>query len=701
MILELQDAPTTFLLRDRLVEQQGDADRPASVRKNAVLRGVDARKQQGTVVRDLLYVLLGYEGMYIRQARSGGYLVDANVDPKFKQSIDTVLVVASQYRETRDFILEFEDIAYGQTMGCLCFQLRRFLNQYTQYVSNITGTVSLLDLVGLLDEYAAQFRKLNLICARISKEKAKREQPGRYNDIQFDHLIESLKQQNTSDLVLPDSTPLSTVKGGIILNIIESQFNDHGFQQNNVLLRNLYEEVSKPYVRMINKWLNYGQVDDPFEEFGLVCQSDEETTFTFRSDGLIFPDTNVQRMILLTGKYKRLAQDQVEQKEAREFIKSFKSKDLLLSLQNAFQEANLVFGKSLIKNYQIDRHIPELINWYLIRGPLNKKFNHVLMEMKKSTIHEQTLAKMKQCFYSPGSMMYQLLEFKIDDISIIGELKNLIDIKAMDANEVLKSQSMSALTSMFKTFNEQQNKQQKTSDGADVSSRAEISQLKLVLNLPSPFNEIISQSQQYELGLLFKFLTLISYLERRYDKSWREIGYSIYWTWDYTDMRVNKLIKKGRLLHLKFFEFLRIYSQYVKSLSVECNLNLTSVEHLDNFKISLNSFLSSSLNDSLLTDKLVSSLIFDMIQLLINFNEFIIQLRKSFVRMDANIKGSVRMENEQWIDSRIELIKERFQMYHQLFSSGYNQLIDELDQMGALDNGKVLFLRDNLAMAFN
>lgn len=659
--------------------------------KNASIGLVSSLGQQQLLIRDLKYVLIGQEGCYIRHSRSGGYIINSDVDIKFKQSIEVITKLAKHFKQIRDFILEFNDIKFGKTMGCLCYHLDCFLNHYTSMVSTIGGDINLFSLIEGLEMYITQFSQLNMICSTIQQEEKKRSQPGRYNDIQFDHLINSLKQD--SNELLPDSTPLSNVKGGIILNIIDNQLrNCIGDFKMEEFVSSIYENVSKPFISMLNKWLNYGEIEDPFDEFGIVARDD--TNFTFKSDGLIFHDYNIQRLILLTGKFKSISKytNTAAATDFKPFITSLRSKDITLNLNIAYQEANQILCQSLRDKYNINKLIPEIINWYLIRGPLNKQFNEILMGLKKSNINEDTLIKLKQCYFS-NSFTYGLVSFKVDDVSIIDELQKLIDIKAMDANEVLKSQSMGALTSMFKSFNDSQ-----TIEPMNVGN---ISNLKLSIDLPSPLNEIITDSQQYELGLIFKFLTLLSFLEKRFDKSWREIGYSIYWTWGYDNLRILKLIKIGRLIHVKFFEFLRIYIHYMKFSVIESNIDLQDdITDLEEFKLKLNTFLSSTLNDCLLTDKIVSTLIFSMLQLLLNFNEYIFQLRKSFVKMDQ-IKLSVNVESPEWIEDKIKSINDRFELYSNLFESGLNQLIDELGEMGALDNGKVLFLRENLDLTFN
>lgn len=653
--------------------------------ENASFDAVLPSKHQQLIIRDLKYVLIGQEGIYIRHSRSDGYILSPQIDIRFKQSIEVITKLGTHFKLIRDFNTQFNDIKFGRTMGRLCYHLNSFLSQYTAMVSTISGDGNLSDLIQGLEMYITQFDQLNRICSSIRSEHYRRSQPGRFNDIQFDHLINSLKQ-DTDDL-LPDSTPLSHVKGGIILNIIDEQISV-GDQQMGEFVLSLYENISEPFILMLNKWLNYGEIDDPFDEFGIVSR--DETNFTFKSDGLIFNDFNTQRLILLTGKFKLISKASTS--EFKPFISSLKSNDITLNLTTAYQEANEELCTSLREKYQIDELIPQLINWYLIKGPINKQFNEILMGLKKSTINDDTLLRMRECYFT-DSFIFDVVSFKIDDVSIIDELKKLIDIKAMDANEVLKSQSMGALTSMFKSFNDSQSNEPKGS--------ANISNLKLSISLPPPLNEIISESQQYELGLIFKFLTLLSFLEKRFDKSWREIGYSIYWTWGYDNPKVLKLIKIGRLIHIKFFEFLRIYIHYVKFSVIESNLNLTdSITDLGEFKLKLNTFLSSTLNDCLLTDKVVSSLVFSMIQLLINFNEYILQLRKTLVKMDQ-IKLSITVESPEWIESKIKSINDRFKTYSSLFETGCGQLIDELGQMGALDNGKVLFLRENLDLTFN
>lgn len=652
--------------------------------ENASMASLLPMQQQPLLIRDLKYVLVGQEGIYIRHSRSGGYAMSSGVDVRFRQSVEVVMGLGARFKQIAQFVAAFRHIKYGKTMGVLCFHMDALLGQFKEMVAMIGGDVNLASLIKDLQLYLGQFEQVGRICTAVEEEEKKREQPGKYNDIQFSHLIQSLKQD--ANEMLPDSTPMTNVKGGIVLNIIDNQIQSCiGDPRLESFLLALYHNVSQPFVSMLNKWLGSGVIEDPFEEFGIVAR--EQSTFTFRSDGLVFKDPAIQRLILLTGKYRGLSRDASN----ATFLTSLRSDDITMSLTMAFQQANESLCLTLRQKYNINVLIPEILNWYLIRGPVNKTFNEILMSLKKSVITQDTLAKLRLCYYSP-SITYDALEFNLDSMSVIDELHKLIDIKAMDANEVLQSESMGALTSMFRAFTETQGKQ--------PTGAATIANLRLTLSLPSPLNEIILESQQYELGLLFKYITLLSFLERRFDKSWREIGYSVYWTWGYSDLRIQKFIKRARIIHVKLFEFLRIYNHYVKFSVIETNFDIPQdITDLSAFNSKINTFLSSTLNDCLLTDKVVSSLVFSMIQLLVNFNEYILQLRKTLVKMDQ-IKLSTVVESPEWIDEHIGGINERLNTYTSMFESGLGQLVKELGQIGALDNGKVLYLRQSLELAF-
>jgi hypothetical protein len=72
--------------------------------------------------------------------------------------------------------------------------------------------------------------------------------------------------------------------GGELINLVyDMMLYNSGDSKVHVLLSKLLKEASRPYMHALYKWLNNGDVDDPYEEFmivaGAAATESEESPF--------------------------------------------------------------------------------------------------------------------------------------------------------------------------------------------------------------------------------------------------------------------------------------------------------------------------------------------------------------------------------------------------------------------------------------
>ncbi|ONH76818.1 Spindle pole body component SPC97 [Pichia kudriavzevii] len=89
--------------------------------------------------------------------------------------------------------------------------------------------------------------------------------------MKFENLMTSLKEECSSSSVediVYDSRTSKCIKGGIILNLLERHIGiSRGFRNSNMLFAQIFEFITTGYLDILNKWLNFGQLDDFFDEF--------------------------------------------------------------------------------------------------------------------------------------------------------------------------------------------------------------------------------------------------------------------------------------------------------------------------------------------------------------------------------------------------------------------------------------------------
>lgn len=569
------------------------------------------------------------------------------------------------------------------------------------------------------------------------------------------------------DEIIFDSRPMPHVKGGVILNFIQDEIDNYkGDLKSKKFLHALYDATSEPFIKMLNEWLLNGNLNDYYNEFAIVetdvgndntdvSAQGWKLKYALRSDGLLsqFADKEIQQCILLTGRNLTMIKTCIgkdinidvdidfnvdvntNNNKSQPFFTSFQSLELLSSLNEAYKRSNEKLCKVLLNDYSLTKVIKQTYEWYLIKGESSKSFDDLFSvylgqfkrpyltsskqdknfnkKLKKSEIAEINNAiklayKFNQISNDPiDELFHNGLKISWSSNSIFEEILSLVELKAMDANKVLSSKNMGALTSILRSMNS--GIQNSSVFEIEKFTKMAISHLNILIYLPFPYNQIIEDSQQYEFGLLFRHLSLLLYIDKRYQRSWREMGYSIYWTWGYQNKKIENWIRKCRLIHVYFSDFIRIYNSFIKLNVLNKNwiemekilTKLENFEYLDvqQVKSTLKEFLSSTMTESLLASKSLCEQIYQILSLSIFFHDFIMQAKKSLCKMDSELVKDGQFDY-QWTLEKIDHLRSTSDSYLKVFIDKIRQLVNSLEYTGEMDNSRVLLFKDDLKMAF-
>ncbi|GME91789.1 unnamed protein product [Ambrosiozyma monospora] len=288
----------------------------------------------------MLHVLSGLEGSYVRYSetfdpkniahllKGPDYLINMHLNPSLKDIIKRLMVYGKIYFALRSFSEIHSTLVEGQIIHDLCHEISSILKDYEYFLyfeveqefkNNADFSITSLEQM-LSMRVAPEFNHLYEIITEINRENERRSDRTNMANMRFQSIMKSLKEDyytGTLDGVTSDSRRSNSVKGGLALRIIQNRLDRYkGDLSSFNFLSKLLTAVSKSYVRMLNRWLELGIIDDPADEF-LIHQDTTTNSeyrrsadfwadkFTIRDEGQVtqLEPLGVQKKIILTGKY--------------------------------------------------------------------------------------------------------------------------------------------------------------------------------------------------------------------------------------------------------------------------------------------------------------------------------------------------------------------------------------------------------------
>lgn len=585
----------------------------------------DLNLQQALIIKDLLFVLLGHEGNYIRfserydpsnmdlRIKGPDFKIAKHLDMSLKLITKKIVKFGKLYCALTSFAEVYNIEAFGRVIQRLCYALSEFRERYesllldieVQFKTNSMFNLSILENI-LLKEIANPMNHFYEIISIIHHETKERQtnflhSGENYFNNFIDYLKNDLKQTNNIDLST-DIEKFNVCKGSLALQIIQSRINVYkGDSVSSNFLVKLFQDCGVEYLNSLNKWLTDGIIDDPFEEF-LIKESKFPDNFNHllsvntekywdelymcRNDGLIdqFQSKDIQIKILLTGKYLNIfkyctgLENFEELNEDLVPIKSFFGQDFELRINNFYKRANKFLMKLLIEGYNFKSVINYLLDKFLLRNSFNidkfidSNFNDLQKNKYKISV-TKLLNSFNNLMKADDSFFDNKLDFSIDSSNLFELAKEILNVKSFDAEEALKNNS--------NTFKELLNKslEKNSSDNTsltnydpDNSDEYTILGVNIDLNLPFPLNLIVNQSYNFEYQLIFKVQILVKFISQLVDKTWNEINCTTVWKYRAFDGKIKKWVLRSKILHNRIKDFMNIFQYYLNYDIIDTNV---------------------------------------------------------------------------------------------------------------------------------
>ncbi|AEY97284.1 FAER295Cp [Eremothecium gossypii FDAG1] len=407
----------------------------------------DQSVQESLVIRDLLHVLVGLEGIYIRynnsyepeQRRSGAlpydivgpdFKIAKNMDPSLKSVAKRISKVGRLYVILSEFINRFEQTRYGTVLHRMCFVVRRFLTD--DYLPFVVGKLErwfqedarfgIRIMEQLLNEeiiYKARLLYELVMC--VVNEMERRDKVD-LAEADFENFIQDLKMgsdagatgdSSTNGILITDTRVSPVAKGGVVLQmVLEKMKQNWGDQRNLQFLHQVWQDISAPYCEMLNEWLIKGDLKDPYEEFLISDTSQDnnivlnslnserlwDTQYVIRKDGLTeqFQDRQLQYKVLMTGKLLNLFKRScglatlphaLEHERSDIATQLPEGTQLLVYVDKWYQRANQMCWDLLQEGYQLPRIMYQLHKHFMLYNCgefQNKFFMKSMVELTRS-----------------------------------------------------------------------------------------------------------------------------------------------------------------------------------------------------------------------------------------------------------------------------------------------------------------------------
>lgn len=230
----------------------------------APLSSMSVQEQESALINDLLYVLIGTEGKYIRMQPSRDSPnkhtigVERGGDELVYTSATRIIKICPLYSTVVHYA---EDVNFGLVNQALAAPIRELVKEYLSLISN-------LQMRALRDEMTLQSMWLSLQT--------------------IFYRMEALKQ-------ILDQISRDSCYGGHTLSVLHNRvINFSTDPRTHEFCLKLMQAASEPYFEILEKWLYLGVIEDPYGEFFIDDTENKETKNLF-SNSLSNSRANINR----------------------------------------------------------------------------------------------------------------------------------------------------------------------------------------------------------------------------------------------------------------------------------------------------------------------------------------------------------------------------------------------------------------------
>ncbi|KAI4100842.1 MAG: hypothetical protein LQ339_005345 [Xanthoria mediterranea] len=572
------------------------------------LKQLTPHDQEAAILDDLLYVLMGFEGQYIRYEESYNPSVEKDrldgpsfsilpgLDPSLRDLTNSVLKMATYYSAIEAFVEVQSREEFGAISHALCASIRKLLKDYLILIAQLENQLITDDFFSLhvlhlhtLPTNQMMFQVYTLAQEIVKKSAPREDDPDEsVDDFNVDDIIMQLKQDGE---LVPGGMSKTICKGGNVLRLLTDRLSYMcGDPAARTLLQSLLRDASRPYMTMLNEWLHHGGIKDPHAEFLIREQksirrekleedyTDEywEKRYTIR-EGDVPPQLEaVKDKVLLAGKYLNVVREcgGVDiSTEVDDVPRSFDDPRFLENINNAYSHANSSLLSLLLTTHALPARLQSMKHYFFLdHSDFFTYFLDLSASELKKPVRNVNVSKLQSLLdlvlRQPGSIAAQDpfkedVKVQMNDVGLTKFLMGVVNVRGIDQDESTENAAERYRTpATHASSTEEDNNNNMTGFEA----------LEFKFSVPFPLSLVISSKTVLRYQILFRYLLSMRHLENLLLNSWEDHNKVLSWTHrSEGDRRLEMFKRRAWTLRSRMLVFVQQFTYYCTAEVIEPN----------------------------------------------------------------------------------------------------------------------------------
>ena len=561
-------------------------------------------RQEHVILEDLLFVLMGYEGQYIRFIESynpsvekdrltgPGYRILPGLDPSLRDLATTMLRTATHYSAIEAFVEVQSREEFGAINHALCASMRKLLKEHLvlvaqlehQLLSNASFTLHVLHLHTLPNSHI--MLQLYTLAQEILRKNSLLEDDLDDSVDDFDDVDNILEQLREGGDLAPGSMTKKVCKGGNVLRLLTERLSFmSGDPSARALLQTLLRDASQPYMAMLNEWLHHGGIRDPHAEFLVKEQksikrekleedyTDEywEKRYTIRDSDVPTQLEGVKDRVLLAGKYLNVVREcgGVDvSKEVKDVPKSFDDPRFLDNVNGAYAHANSSLLKLLLTTHALPARLRSLKHYFFLdRSDFFTYFLDLSASELKKPSKGVNVSKLQSLLdlvlRQPGTVAAQDpfkedVKVQMNDVGLTKFLMSVVSVRGIDQDAPDESLDRHRTPAT----------QPSTEEDSNMTG---FEALEFKFSVPFPLSLVISSKTVLRYQILFRYLLSMRHVEGLLVNSWEDHNKILSWTHRSSNPKLEMWKRRAWTLRARMLVFVQQCTYYCTAEVIEPN----------------------------------------------------------------------------------------------------------------------------------
>lgn len=576
------------------------------------LKQLPSSAQEAAILDDLLYILMGFEGQYIRYSDSydpsiekhrlagPSFRVLPGLDPSLQDLTTSILKMATHYISIEAFVEVQSREEFGAINHALCASIRKLLKDYlilvtqleNQLLTNESFSLHVLHLHTMPTSH--MMFQIHTLAQEILKTS---EDDLDVSDDGLDDMDKILEQLLERGELAPGGKSKTVCKGGNVLRLLTDRLSYmSGDPATRTLLQTLLRDASRPYMTMLNEWLHHGGIKDPHAEFLIKEQksikrekleedfTDEywEKRYTIR-DADVPPQLEaVKDKVLLAGKYLNVVREcggvNISTK-VQDVPKSFDDPRFLDNINSAYAHANSSLLGLLLTTHALPARLQSMKHYFFLDH--SDFFTYFLdlsaSELKKPS-RQVNVSKLQSLLdlvlRQPGSIAAQDpfkedVRVQMNDVGLTKFLMGVVNVRGIDQDDQNDPNSSGTVVEKHRT--PVTSSSIAAAAAEEDNSMTGFEALEFKFSVPFPLSLVISSKTVLRYQILFRYLLSMRHLEGLLVNSWEEHNKVLSWTHRSRDPRLEIWKRRAWTLRSRMLAFVQQFTYYCTAEVIEPN----------------------------------------------------------------------------------------------------------------------------------